>query len=308
MSSLAILFTALQFFTGTISTTQQQVLSLFNVFNPETPANFAKNLNSIIGPVRNPNAADLTLDAKAGLILDLDSNKVMYAKNSDDRLPIASITKIMTALVVLDKYGDKLDTVVTIPPEAISVTGSRMNLQAGEQITVRNLLQGMLIDSANDAATAFAYIVSGTPAKFVPLMNSKAQTLKLFNTHFTNPVGFDDAQHYSTVTDLAELTRSAVTNAFFAQTVATKNLTVKDKSGTIIHKLVNTNKLLGQFVNVTGVKTGTTTEAGESLVAEAVGSAKQRVVIVLLDSPDRFGEGEKGLNWALTSYTWIEPV
>jgi serine-type D-Ala-D-Ala carboxypeptidase (penicillin-binding protein 5/6) len=209
---------------------------------------------------------------------------------------------------VLDRYGNDLDAVVTVPAEATAVNGSRMNLSTGEKITVRSLLHGALIESANDAAQTLAYFVGGTPDRFVLLMNQRAAALNLRDTHFANAIGFDADDHYSTAKDLAQLTRVAMNDSTFAKIVATSKITVSDVSGNIQHPLVTTNKLLGTYTNVTGVKTGTTSEAGESLVASVIGSGGQRIVVVLLDSPDRFSEGRRTLDWALKSYTWIEPL
>jgi len=309
MGSLALLLVILRFFTGAIGDPQSHLLSVFNLFeNNYSAADFATNLNYLIGPVRNPTVADLELDAKAAIITDLNSDRILYSKSADLQLPMASITKIMTALVALDRYGSQLNTIITVPPEALDVTGSKMSLYAGEKLTAHSLLKGTLIESANDAAMALAYAVSGTPEQFVSLMNQRATALGLSDTYFANPIGFDGESHYSTATDLAELTRVALDNSIFAAIVATPQTTVRDLSGKFTHQLVNTNKLLGQYQNVIGVKTGTTDKAGESLVAAVTGDSGQKVVVVLLDSPNRFQEGRQALDWALKAYSWIEPL
>jgi len=309
MGSLAILLVILRFFTGAVDAAQQQMLGMFNIFSPNySAADFAQNLNYLIGPIRNPSYPDLTVNARAAIITDLNSDRVLYAKNADAELPMASLTKIMTALIALDKFAGQLNTVVTVPAEALTVTGSRMSLYANERLTVLGLLKGTLIESANDAAMALAYTTGGDLKQFVALMNQKAQDLGLSQTHFTNPVGLDEDQHYSTAKDLAELTRVALENQTFAEIVATPKATVRDVSGKFVHSLTTTNKLLGQYQNVIGVKTGTTEEAGESLVASAVGDSGQKVVVVLLDSPSRFQEGKAALDWALKAYSWIEPL
>ncbi len=309
MNSLALLLVALRFFTGALDGPQQQLLSVFNIFSINYSAtDFAQNLNSLIGPIRNLNSKDIELNSRASIIIDAQSNRVLYSNNAQDSLPIASLTKIMTALVALDKFGSQLSTVATVPVEAVKVTGSKMSLYANERITIHNLLKGTLIESANDAATTLAYATADTPDQFVSLMNQKAVQLGLTQTHFTNPVGFDDPQHYSTARDLAELSRVAMENEIFANIVKISKTTVKDVSGKFVHQLNTTNKLLGQFENVIGVKTGTTDEAGESLVAAVEGDSGQKVIVVLLDSPNRFQEGKKALDWALTAYSWIEPL
>ncbi len=309
MTNLALLLVVLRFFTGAPDSTQQQLLSVFNIFsNQYSAADFAQNLNSLIGPIRNLSFKDIQLNSKASIIIDTQSNRVLYSNNPNSSLPIASLTKIMTALVTLDKFGSQPNTVVTVPPQATSVIGSKMSLYANERITVHNLLKGALIESANDAATALAYATTDTSDQFVVLMNEKASELGLTQTHFTNPVGFDNPQHYSTAKDLAELSRVAMENQTFANIVKISKTTVWDVSGKFVHQLNSTNKLLGQYQNVIGVKTGTTDEAGESLVASVIGDSGQKVIVVLLDSPNRFQEGKKALDWALKAYSWIEPL
>ncbi len=309
MTNLALLLVVLRFFTGALDGAQQQLLSVFNIFSTSYSAtDFAQNLNSLIGPIRNLSFKDIELNSKASIIIDTQSNRVLYSNNPNTSLPIASLTKIMTALVALDKFGSQLNTIATVPVEAVEVTGSKMSLYSNERITIHNLLKGALIESANDAATALAYATADTPDQFVALMNQKASELGLTQTHFTNSVGFDNPQHYSTAKDLAELSRVAMENQTFADIVKTSKTTVRDVSGKFVHQLNTTNKLLGQFENVIGVKTGTTDEAGESLVAAVRGDSGQKVIVVLLDSPNRFQEGKKALDWALKAYSWIEPL
>ena len=309
MQALSLLLVIAQFFTGALDTVQSQLLGVFNIFDHQYSIDqFVRNLNVLIGPIRNTSQPDLTLKAKAAIILDQESNRILFSKNASEQLPMASITKIMTALVVLDKYGDKLDTVITVPIEAIKVTGSKMDLYANEKLTAMNLLKGLLINSANDAAITFAYNIAGSPEKFAVMMNVKATSLGLYHTHFADPIGFDSPDHYSTAFDLAELTRTAVNNPTFAQIVATKKIIVTNTSGKFKHLLDNTNKLLGQYDNVIGVKTGTTDNAGESLVASVIGDSGQKVIMVLLDGPDRFLEGKEALDWALKAYSWVEPL
>ena len=309
MGNLALLLVILQFFTGALDSSQQQLLGMFNIFEKNySAADFASSLNYFIGPIRNPSVKDLDINARAAIITDVNSDRVLYAKNAEIRLPMASITKIMTALVALDKYGNQLNTVITVPGEALDVTGSKMSLSAGEKLTAYSLLKGTLIESANDAGMTLAYVVGGTLDQFVNLMNEKASNLGLAQTHFANPIGFDGDDHYSTAKDLAKLTRIALENKTFADIVATPKTTIGDISGKFVHQLTSTNKLLGQYHNVIGVKTGTTEEAGESLVAAVTGDSGQKVIAVLLDSPNRFQEGKKALDWSLKAYSWIEPL
>ncbi|MFH0905454.1 MAG: D-alanyl-D-alanine carboxypeptidase family protein [bacterium] len=309
MKSLALILVIAHFFSGALSAVQSQLLGAFNIFDTGTSiTDFVRSLNILVGPLRNPAYPDLKLDAKSAIILDQDSGKVLFSENPDGKLPIASITKIMTALVMLDKYQDDLDTPIKVPAAATEVTGSKMKLQVGETITVHNLLRGLLIQSANDAAMTFALEIADTPDSFVRMMNVKAEGIGLSDTHFTNPTGLDETGHHSTARDIANLTRFALNNPVFAEIVAVDKLTVKDTTGKVSHSLDNTNLLIGRYRNVIGVKTGTTEEAGESLVASVEGDSGQKVIAVLLDSPNRFQEGKKALDWALKAYSWIEAL
>ncbi|MDD5605741.1 MAG: D-alanyl-D-alanine carboxypeptidase [Patescibacteria group bacterium] len=310
MNALAVLLAILQFLTGSFTDVNAKIFHTFNILDPHySVENLAKNLNQLIGPIKNPSAEDIKISAQSAIISDYDSGKILLSKNATAKLPMASITKIMTAVVALEVYGDRLDTVVTVPAKALEgKNGSKMYLYADEKIAVLNLLKGLLIQSANDAARTFSYVTTGDPNQFVQLMNAKATALGLTDTHFANADGFDHENHYSTALDIAKLTQVAMSNPVFAEIVATPGATVWDVTGKFKHNLTTTNQLLKQYDNVVGVKTGTTEEAGESLVAAAVGSAGQKVIVVLLDSPDRFSEASKALDWALKSFTWVETL
>ena len=309
MNSLGLFLVILQFLSGSVSDTQSRVFSMFNILSEKhSVADLAAGLNFIIGPVRHPSAPELTLGSQAAIIIDDASGKVLFEKNATDRLPMASITKLMTALVVLDATNNQTSAVVTVASQATAETGSKMFLLGNEKITVQNLLRGLLIESANDAAVALGYGTTRNMSEFVRRMNAKAVTLGLEDTHFSNPTGFDAPDHYSTASDLAKLAQAAIRNPILANIMTTKQITVQDISGQHKHTLTTTNKLLGQYQNVIGIKTGTTGEAGASLVTCAVGAAGQKVIVVLLDSPDRFGEGKQALDWALQNHSWIEPL
>ena len=308
MKTLSLLLVVIHFFTGALSSIQSQLFGAFNIFDANySLEQFSRNLNLLIGPIRNPAYGDLELQARSAVILDFESNRTLFSKNPDEKLPMASITKIMTALVVLDTYTN-LETVITIPEAATKSNGSRMYLYAGESLTVRNLLKGLLINSANDVALTFALRIGGSTDKFAQMMNAKATQLGLFSTHFVNPTGFDDPGHYSTARDIANLTRIGLMDPTFAEIVSVSKTTVYDVTRKFSHELKNTNELVGRYTNVIGVKTGTTEEAGQSLVASARGDSGQEVIAVLLNSPDRFEEGKRALDWALKAYSWVEVV
>ena len=255
----------------------------------------------------NGNGAPV-LTARAVLAVDLNSGIVLDSKNPDEKLLPASTTKIVTALVAMDAYG--LDEV--IEAKGLAVEGQKMGLVSGEKISVRDLLYGLLVYSANDAAETLArnycdYENNCGRGAFVAAMNAKADALHLTNTHFNNPVGLDAPDHYSTARDLARVAESAMDDPMFAKIVGTKELTVSSASGNVTHKLTNINELLGEVPGVLGVKTGWTQNAQENLVAYVVRGQK-RVMFVVLGSQDRFGETKKLIDWVFGNFEWKEVV
>lgn len=216
--------------------------------------------------------------AKCAILMDADTGRILYAKQSDQRCLIASTTKIMTAIVVLEHCG--LDEVYEIPPAATNVEGSSIYLQAGERLTIRELLYGMMLHSGNDAAVAFALACSDSVPEFVDLMNIKAQQLGLHNTHFENPSGLDGETHYSTAADLARLTQYALKNPDFAEIVSTKTIRIGERTFT------NHNKLLWSVDGAIGVKTGYTKAAGRILVSAAERNGRRLIAVTISDGND----------------------
>lgn len=240
-----------------------------------------------------------TLSAKSVYAFDVDDRTDLFSKNPNTPSLPASTTKIATALVALAHYN--LSDVITVG--SLKIDGHKMDLQEGEKITVANLLYGLLVFSANDAAEVLAQNYPGGQENFVAAMNKLASTLGLSETNFTNPVGFDEYLHFSSAYDLARLGEYAMENPIFAKMAQTTNLVVKNVDGSIEHKLVNTNELIGKVPGVLGVKTGWTEDGGESLVT-FVSRDGHRIIISLLGSSDRFGETEKIINWIFENYSW----
>lgn len=241
------------------------------------------------------------LSAQAALAIDIDSGVTLYEKNPDLKLLPASTTKIITAMVAIDYYP--LDKVLTIGE--IKVEGQKMNLVKGEQLKVADLLYGLLVYSANDAAEALAQNYLGGKGGFVKAMNDKAQELHLTNSHFTNPTGLDGENHYSTARDLIRASYVAVQNDTFAEIVKTKEKTIVSEDGKIKHLLANINKLLETVDGVVGIKTGWTQDARENLVSY-VNRNNHRIMIALLGSQDRFGETKELIDWIFVNYEWKE--
>lgn len=255
------------------------------------PPPIPKNITSIGTPF---------ISAESVLIKDIPSGIVLYSKNENTLLPPASTTKLMTALVILDKFS--LEDTMTV--KTVIKEGRNMGLHEGEKLTVEALLYGTLVHSANDATYTLAENYPGGVNKFVAVMNEKVKELHLNNTYFTNPIGFDNPNHYTTAEDLAKLAIIALQNKTIVKIVSTKAITVSDVSFTYFYELKNVNELLGKVAGIAGVKTGYTQNAGEILVSE-VKKNGQSVLFVILRSTDRFGETTKLIDWVFTNFQWF---
>lgn len=261
----------------------------------------AKTYNISKLPVLKDDSSFPVLTAQGVYAYDLDSGVVFYEKNADTPFFPASTTKIVTALVALDFY--KLDQIVNTG--IFKSTGSAMGLSWNEHISVRDLVYGLLVHSANDAAEVLAANYPGGKTAFVNAMNIKARELHAYNTNFENPSGLDDTGQEITPKDLARIASQAMLNRDFSDIVGTKAYTAKNEDGTKMHYMVNRNELLGEVPGVLGVKTGWTPEARENLVTYANRDGR-RVMIALLGSQDRFGESKELLEWIFNSYEWKE--
>jgi D-alanyl-D-alanine carboxypeptidase (penicillin-binding protein 5/6) len=229
-------------------------------------------------------AAEIQIAAQAAVLMDTVSGKILWQRNQDQPLAPASTTKILTALVVLER--SKLDDVATVPREAALVSGNTVHLQTDEQLTVEQFLYGMLLGSANDAAVALANHSGGLVAQFVDLMNAKAQHLGAQRSRFRNVTGLPEKGHVTTAQDLATITRAALTNPAFRKIVAHKQY--RWKSASAQGELKNSNILLATYRGAIGVKTGNTREAGFCLVAAAA-RGKQSLIAVILKSTEKSG-------------------
>lgn len=233
--------------------------------------------------------------ADAVILVQADTGAILYSKNADSHMLIASTTKIMTALVVLDNCNP--DEQVKILPEYTKVEGSSMYLKAGESYTVRDLLYGMLLVSGNDAALALACHCGGSIEGFAEMMNDKARKMGLTNSSFKNPHGLDADGHYSCAEDLATITCEAMKNELFAKIVSTKTYTVGEQT------YMNHNKLLWNYQGCLGVKTGYTIAAGRSLVSCAERNGL-RLVCVTLSDPDDWDDHMRLYDWAFSNYEY----
>ncbi|ADL07905.1 D-alanyl-D-alanine carboxypeptidase family protein [Thermosediminibacter oceani] len=240
---------------------------------------------------------NLSLNARAYVLMDPVSGRILVEKNSEIRLPMASTTKIMTAIVALEK-GD-LNSTVTVSRKAASVRGSSFHLEPGETMSLESMLYGLLLPSGNDAAVAIAEHIGGDVKTFVELMNLKAREIGAFNTHFKNPHGLDEPGHFTTAKDLALITRYALNIPKFREIVRTKDIIITE--GRRPRHIYNTNRLLRVSEEIDGVKTGYTGKAGRCLVATAERNG-MRLISVVLDAHDHFSNTLKLLNYGFSTY------
>jgi D-alanyl-D-alanine carboxypeptidase len=246
------------------------------------------------------------LTAESAIVVDLTSSKILYRKNEDERRPIASLTKLMTGLIIAEEETPY--TVIEVSKNAAGTEGSTIFLNAEEQITVKDLVYGMMIASGNDAALALAEYNGGSMANFVRKMNDRAKKLKLTNTHYTNPMGFDHENNYSTAEDLALLSLYVLQNDFLTTPANLEEYEIESKSG-ILHEYVTTNQLLNKELNVKGVivqglKTGRTPEAGQCLISIASDEDDHKIMTVVLASEDRFQDTQNLIEWIYSNYRW----
>ena len=279
--------------------------SVISLSSPQSPyyslvaAKLEKNFAPL--PVLSTTLNFPVLSAQAALVTDLDSGVSLYEKNPDAPLFPASTTKIVTAMVSLDYYP--LDTVLKVG--RVSVEGQKMGLRTGEELNVNDLLYGLLVYSANDAAEVLAENYEGGREAFILAMNAKAKELSMANTLFRNPSGLDGNDQVTTARDLIRVSTVAMRNPKFAEIVGTKEKTVVSRDGLIKHRLTNINELIGVVPGVLGVKTGWTESARENLVTYLERDG-HKIMFALLGSQDRFGETKELIDWTFANYEWKE--
>ena len=223
-------------------------------------------------------------DARAAVLIEAESGAVIWSKNENLRLPMASTTKIMTALTALELFSP--DTLLTVDVAAVGAEGSSIYLSAGEKLTLEQLLYALLLESANDAALAIAIGLCGSVDAFADCMNRKARELGLTDTHFVNPHGLDAEAHYTTAFELAYVTREALKNPLFARIVSTRRASIPLGENDEGRLLINHNKLLRTYPDCVGVKTGYTTRSGRCLVSAATRDGVTLIAVTLNASGD----------------------
>ena len=239
-------------------------------------------------------AARPSVGASCAVLMDAGSGRVLYAKAPHERRLIASITKLMTALVAAERVPD-VDREVEIRAEWLGSKGSSIYLKAGERITVRGLLYGLLLQSGNDAAMALACCTAGDMATFVDWMNARAAELGMENTRFANPSGLNAEGHYSSAYDMALLARACLENELVAEICAAKSAAVGART------FYNHNKLLSRYPGCVGMKTGYTEKAGRTLVSAARREG-QTLICVTLNDPDDWNDHARLLDYGFSAY------
>ena len=244
----------------------------------------------LIAPVR---AAEPSIRAQSAILMDAESGRVLYELDADTRSRIASTTKIMTGLLACETLA--LDAEYAVPAEAVGIEGSSMYLRAGERVTGRELLYGLMLRSGNDAAVALAILCDGSVERFAARMNARAAKLGMENTHFQNPNGLDEEGHFSTARDLARLARAAMKNPDFREAAGTKNASFGQRA------LTNHNKLLWSYPGANGVKTGYTRAAGRILVSSAERGGRLLIAVTICD-PDDWNDHAKLLDYGFSAF------
>ncbi|RNB84892.1 D-alanyl-D-alanine carboxypeptidase family protein [Brevibacillus panacihumi] len=252
------------------------------------------------------NAGPPNISAESAALIDVASGRMLYSKNGDKKMRIASLTKTMTAIVAIET--GQLKEEVTVPPEAVGVEGSSIYLKKNEKLTLEELLYGLMLRSGNDAAVAVATHVGGSVPGFVYLMNEKAALIGMTHTNFTNPHGLDDSNmHYSTAEDMALLSAYALRNPTFRQIVSTKVKDISWEGEEYDRRLLNKNKLLHLYNGADGVKTGYTKLAKRCLASSATRDGRQLAAITL-NAPDDWNDSAQLLDWGFRHFAMKEFV
>lgn len=258
---------------------------------------FANELDNEI----NKSTTEITSSAKSMFLFDANTKREIYTKNCNQKLALASTTKIVTAITTLENFKGNLDEKIIVPNDAVGLEGTSMYLKKGEQVSVRELLYGLMLPSGNDAGKALALITSETESEFCNLMNEIAIKAGAKNSNFVNSHGLDQDGHYTTARDLALITAYALENPTFKEIVSTKNVVIDETNKYQTRYFKNKNKLLFEFEDCIGVKTGFTDNAGRCLVS-ATESNGTKFICVVLNCPDMFEESSRLIKMAKNEF------
>jgi D-alanyl-D-alanine carboxypeptidase len=274
-------------------------------------------------PVKVMGMGNFYARAKAAVSIDADTHTILHYQNGKEKMAIASLTKIMTAVLAVEKIENLDNEYVTIDDEVFATDGTKIgcprsgycisnHLQVGEEISARYLFEAMLMNSANDAAVALAKHIAGSQENFAKMMNEKARQLGLTDSNFCNPSGLDDDDNpkacYSSAYDIARIAAYSLKYKEIWDVMKIKEKDIFSKDGKIVHHIINTDILIDQIPNCLGGKTGFTYEAGKSLMMAAHHPAdKEKIVVaVLLDDVYRWEDMPDLINWSFQAYNWLE--
>ena len=243
------------------------------------------------------------VSASSYAVIEQASGRILYQLNGDIPMPMASTTKVMTAVLVIENL--ELSKEYDIPDEAVGIEGSSIYLQKGEKLTGEELLYGLMMASGNDAAHALAIITSGSTEAFVELMNNKAMELGLTNTKFSDPCGLKSEGHYTSANDLARLCAYAMDNELFKKIVSTQNYQIRGAKEGEVRNLYNKNRILGEFEGGNGIKTGYTRKAGRCLCSSAERNGMQ-IICVVLNDYNWFEDSKALMERAFSEYSLVQ--
>ncbi|MBE5754325.1 MAG: D-alanyl-D-alanine carboxypeptidase [Clostridiales bacterium] len=241
----------------------------------------------------------------AEIVIELNSGRVLHEKNAYEKKYMASTTKILTAITVIENC--RIDDVITVTKETVGVEGSSIYLEVGEKLSIKDLLYGLMLRSGNDCAETLAVYCSGSINKFAELMNNIANKIGARYSNFTNPHGLHDENHYTTAYDLALISRYAMNNEIFREIVGKKSVIIPHITQKYDRKLINKNKMLTEFEGANGIKTGYTKKAGRCLVSSCIRDGME-LICVVLNCPPMFERSKELLSESFNNYHNVKVV
>lgn len=260
-----------------------------------------------LGPVKKTESLGMQITAKSAIVLDRKTKKVLYEKNSSQRMAMASMTKLMTAIVFLEQSKKKLEDRFLVPYEITVLDGAGIGLVSGEEISYKDLLWGALIGSGNDAAEGLA-LTLGNRKEFLEKMNEKAKELGLLDTHFACASGLDTDNHYSTASDMAKIFDYALGIKEIREAIKVKEFDAHSLNTDLVHHILNTNRLLRyDYPKMIGGKTGYTEAAGFCLVSSSSDEKNNDIITVLMNSDfdgNQFQDTKALVDWTYDNYKW----
>ena len=290
-------------------TEQKPLVNINEVIHAQEKNDLTLNNNIYASSYQNPNFLPIRdwsqpfieISAKSAIITDQNASKILYQKNISEKLPIASLTKIMTTIVITENTN--LEETVKISKEAIAEEGNGGNLITGGEMTISDLLKALLMESSNDAAFAIKEYMESINKDLIKLMNEKAQILGLNDTHFSSASGLLDKNNFSTTYDMARLISYSLSNKQIWDILNLKTAEISYTNKHSSYRLANNNQLLEKMpANLMGGKTGFTEKAGGCFLSVFKINENQKIITVVLGSDDRFGETEKLINWVQLAY------